>query len=103
MDGRKRSDWRRILGGGCLTNLVITGLLVILMAILASFSIDNIAWPFLLGATLSFGGYLFFLRNDDAGANPMRKLVLSVVGVLLGSIVVVIGIAAYILLIGSLN
>jgi hypothetical protein len=103
MDGDENFNWPRLLGGGCLVNFAVTCLLVALVAGFWSFSIDTIAVPFLLAATVSFGGILYFLRDRESAVPPMRKLILSGAGVLLGSISAVIGIAAFLLLSGGLN
>ncbi len=103
MDGRETFSWGRVLGGGCLFNFAVTSLLVVLVGAFSTFSIDNIALPFLLGATFSFGGILYFLRGVEPNLPPIRKLILSGIGVLLGSVSAVFGIAAFILLSGNLN
>lgn len=99
----KKQDrsWLRIFGGGCFVNAALTGLLVGLAANFASFSIDAIVLPFLTAATISFGVSLYLVRSANLQISPMRKVVLAGLGVLLGSIMAVLGIAAFLMVPGG--
>ncbi len=96
-----RSAWLRIVGGGCFINVAATGFLVGLFSVLPAFNVDSVAIPFLAGATLSLAASFYLLRQIGDEMPVMRKLLLAVMGVLLGSILAVFGIAAYLLLAGS--
>jgi hypothetical protein len=95
-----RFKWLRVLGGGCFVNLAVTGLLVGVFAASSTFSIDSILIPFMAGATASFGLSLYLLRGAPDDTPVMRKVIVAGLGVVLGSILAVLGIAAYILLTG---
>ena len=90
----ERYEWLRVMGGGCFINLAVTGLLVGLVAALSSVAIDSVLIPFMIGATASFGVSLYLLRQSHDGMPVMRKAILAGVGVLLGSVLAVLGIAA---------
>ena len=80
----------------------------------ASALLDTMLIPFMLGATVSFGVSLFLLRETGAqasqsGGDPSlrsgqvpvwRKVILAGLGVVLGSIATVLGIAGLILISG---
>lgn len=91
-----------MVGGGCFVNLAVTGILVGVFSAFSSFGMDAILVPFLLGATASFGISLYLLRTSPgAGEAPVwRKVILAGLGVLLGSIGAVFGIAALLLVSG---
>ena len=104
---RASSPWLRVVGGGCFVNLAVTGILVGIFSALGPFGMDSILVPFLFGATASFGVSLYLLRqstvdpSQGSGQVPvMQKVILAGLGVLLGSIAAVFGIAALILVSG---
>ncbi len=101
------NPWLRVVGGGCFVNVAVTGILVGMFSAVSTFNLDAILFPFLVGATASFGLSLYLLRqspgdpSQGSGEVPvMRKVILAGFGVLLGSIITVLGIAAFILLSG---
>lgn len=98
---RNERTWLKHLGSGCLLNLVLTGLLVGIFRALADGSADVIVFPFLLGATASFGLSLYLARQSEVGMTVVRKVFLVGGGVVLGSILAVFGIAGFLLLAGS--
>ena len=95
-----RYQWLRVVGGGCFVNAAVTGLLVGLFAAASSFSIDSIVIPFMVGAAASFGISLYLLRRTRDEIPVMRKVILAGMGVVLGSVLAVLGITALILLSG---
>ncbi len=94
-------SWLNVVGGGCFINLAVTGLLVGLFAAIFSFTIDAIIFPFLIGATASFGTSLYLLRQSGGELTVLRKVVLAAAGVVLGSVVAVLGIAGFLLMTGG--
>jgi hypothetical protein len=92
----ERYGWLRVVGGGCFVNVAVTGLLVGLFAAATSFTIDTILIPFMAGATASFGISLYLLRQASDEVPVMRKVILAGAGVVLGSVLAVLGIAAFI-------
>lgn len=94
-------QWMRILGGSCFVNATLTALLVGLASSTVLFTIDAIALPFLLGATISFGISLYLVRSAGSEMSPMRKVVLAGAGVLMGSLTAVLGIAFLLVLPGG--
>lgn len=91
----------RIVGGGCFINVALTGLLVGLFSAARSFSINAIVLPFLGGATISFALSLFIVRRSNDVEGVIRRALLAGVGVLLGSVAAVLGVAAFLLLAGA--
>lgn len=89
-----------MVGGGCFVNAAITGLLVGMFAAAISFTIDTILIPFMVGATASFGISLYLMRHSTHEVPVMRKVILAGLGVVLGSAMAVIGIAAFFLISG---
>ena len=95
-----QTPWLRVVGGGCLVNVAVTGILVGLFSAASTFSIDTILIPFMIGATASFGLSLYLLREASSEIPVWRKVILACIGVVLGSVATVLGIAALILLSG---
>ena len=93
--------WLRIVGGSCFVNAALTALLVGLASSAVLFSVDSILLPFLAGATVSFAVSLYLVRAAGSDMSPMRKVVLAGVGVVLGSMVAVLGIALLLMLPGG--
>ena len=93
-----RFEWLRVVGGGCFINLAVTGLLVGAFAAFVSFSLDSIVLPFLIGAAASFGASLYLLRQSEDSLPVMRKAILASLGVALGSLLAVLGIAGLLVL-----
>ena len=60
-----QTPWLRVVGGGCLVNMAVTGILLGLFSA-ASTLLDTMLIPFMLGATVSFGFSLFLLRQSGA-------------------------------------
>lgn len=96
-----RRGWLRIASGGCFLNAAMTGLLVILTAASGLVSVNAIVIPFMGGAALSFGLSLMMIRRSGESGDVMRNTLLAGLGVLMGSVAAVLGIAAYILLAGA--
>ena len=90
----ERYEWLRVMGGGCFINLAVTGLLVGLAASISSLAIDSVLIPFMVGATASLGASFYLLRQSRDGLPVIRKAILAGAGVLLGSVLAVLGIAA---------